>query len=282
MPMYNAQRFLAQAIESILSQTYQDFELIIVDDASTDRSWEIARNYALLSPQKVRTVRLPKTLNGSGDPATNVGVRLAKGAYIAKMDADDVAHPLRLEKQVAFLNEHPDVFLVGTQALVINENEEVLGRKNNPLSHKAIYQNFFFYNCLNHPSVMFRNEKKGKDFYEIRFPYFNEYWTFFKHMKEGKRFANLPDYLLSYRIHGRNESFSDIKRKFLTTSSIRKAFITELGYRPGILRLFMVIFQTLFVFCIPTKMLLTTYLLSRRILPVQSVLTAKRIYAAFF
>lgn len=277
MPVYNAQRFLAQAIESILAQTYQDFELIIVDDASTDGSPQIIEEYEARYPEKVQVVRLSTTRNGSGDPATNIGIRHAKGRYIAKMDADDVSHPHRLEKQVVFLETHRDIFLVGTQAVVINESAEVLGQKNNPLRHEDIYRNFFLFNYINHSSIMFRNEQNREDFYKLAFPYFNEYWTFFLLMRDGKKFANLPDYLISYRLHGKNESFLDINKKFITTSAIRKAFIQK-GFRPKPSHLILATLQSFAVFCMSQKLIFLLYLLSRKILPPHTL--AKKIYSA--
>jgi glycosyltransferase involved in cell wall biosynthesis len=110
MPVYNAGRFLAPAIESILKQTYKNFELIIVDDASTDNSLEIIKGYKRRFRKRITVVQIARNLNKGGDVCANEGLKYAKGKYIARMDSDDIAHPLRLDKQVEFLENTANIF----------------------------------------------------------------------------------------------------------------------------------------------------------------------------
>lgn len=156
MPVYNAEAFLGEAIESILKQTYQHFELIIVDDASTDRSADIIKSYKKRFSRKMKVIRMKHNLNRGGDACANEGIKIARGKYIARMDADDIAHPERLEKQVAYLKKHPNVFLVGSNAYVIDAAGTVLGEKNEPIHHKDIYKNYAIFHPLIHSSVMVR------------------------------------------------------------------------------------------------------------------------------
>lgn len=93
MPVYNAGSFLVEAIESILNQTYKNYEFIIVDDGSTDNSWEIIERYKSKYPRLIKTYRLTKNTNADGNGAVNAVLPYAKGEYIARMDADDCAHP---------------------------------------------------------------------------------------------------------------------------------------------------------------------------------------------
>ena len=272
MPVYNARLFVADAIESILSQTYQNFELVIVDDHSKDNSREIIESYQKRYPNKIRVIYLPKTLDKSGDCATNTAIKQARGTYIAKMDADDIASPLRLEKQVEFLEAHKDIFLVGTQAYVIDRDGNNIGEKHNPTTHNEIYNQYFLYNCIIHPSIMFRSEGQKEQFYDIAFPCFNEYWTFFKYMTEGKKFANLEEPLLFYRLHGKNDTFTHIKKKFMSTLSIKKSFIAKLGYKPSFKQVIVTILQSIVVFSMPEKALLFVYLLCRNVISYQSIL----------
>ncbi len=123
MPAYNAERHLAQAIESILKQTLSDLELIIVDDCSTDRTPEIIDSYVAADP-RVRGVRNDSNLGPAG--STNRGVAQARGELIAGMDADDISIPSRLKRQVDFLAEHPDVAIVGSYVSHINEANKML------------------------------------------------------------------------------------------------------------------------------------------------------------
>jgi glycosyltransferase involved in cell wall biosynthesis len=110
MPAYNASRYIGEAIESILGQSFADFELIIVDDASTDDTWEIVQGYAS-KDQRIQAVRNQQNLNIAG--SLNRGIGLARGELIARMDADDIAFRDRLERQVSFLRTRSDVGLCG-------------------------------------------------------------------------------------------------------------------------------------------------------------------------
>lgn len=139
MPVYNAGGFLVEAIESILHQTYRKFEFIIVDDCSTDGSWKVISRYQRRYPKVIKAIRMKKQLNKGGDASANTAYRMTRGAFIARMDADDIAHPERLEKQVKFLHDNPDVLMVGSQAHVINKSGEVVGDKTVPTSHEEIY-----------------------------------------------------------------------------------------------------------------------------------------------
>ena len=117
MPVYNAERFLKEAIDSILGQTYEDFELLAIDDGSTDASAAIIEEYA---DHRIRLVRCER--NGGVVSARNLGVRLAEGRYLAMMDADDVSLPERLKRQVDWLNTHPETAVVATRAVRIDVN----------------------------------------------------------------------------------------------------------------------------------------------------------------
>ena len=111
MPVYNAEGYLAQTLESILNQSLGDFEFLVVDDGSTDRSAEIVRSF------RDSRIRLLSQENQGCYPARNRAIAEASGKYLANMDAEDISLPERFEKQVAFLEEHPAAVLVGTQAL---------------------------------------------------------------------------------------------------------------------------------------------------------------------
>lgn len=260
MPVYNAGEYLAPAIESILMQTYRNFELIIIDDASTDNSWNMIRYYHKLYPKKITSIRLKKNLNAGGDTCANIGLAIAKGKYIARMDADDISHPERLAKQVAFLESHPRTFLVGSNAYVINSDGHVLGGKTEPLTHSAIKKQYFTFHPLIHPSTMFRRIVNGKAFsYELRYSANNDYYTFFSLICKGKRYANLPDKLLCYRIHGKNDTFVNMKEKYLNTLKIRLLMCRKYGYRPSLQAIVIALLQTGVVFMLPETLITQLY-----------------------
>ena len=119
MPVFNREKFLAEAIESILSQTVTDFELIIVDDGSTDGSAEIIRAYAERD-SRIRFIQLSE--NTGNASARNAGIAVACGDYIAGMDSDDISLPERLQQQVEFLESHPEIDAVGVGTRIVNED----------------------------------------------------------------------------------------------------------------------------------------------------------------
>ncbi len=274
MPVHNASLYLREAINSIVNQTYKNIEFIIVDDGSHDKSWKIIQSFKQRFPKKIKAIHLKKALGKSGDPASNIAIMKAKGTFIAKMDADDIAKPTRIAKQVEFFQKNPAIFLAGTQAYVINKEGKTIGKKRVPEHQVDIFKDFFLYSYFIHPSIMFRNENKGQPFYLLKFPYFNEYYTFFKLMTQGYKFANLPEFLLYYRIHGANDTLSNTRKKFLSTLRMRWEFI-KLGYNPNFRQLLITILQALAVFILPERAIPVIYLLSR------NVITPKQLWDEF-
>lgn len=271
MPAHNARAYISEAIDSILKQTYKNIELIVVDDASTDSTHDILSIYQKKHPNIMRVITNKKSLGKSGDPATNLAIKKAKGAYIAKMDADDIAHPKRIEKQVKFLQDNKNIFMCGTQAYVIDREGNILGKKELPLNHKEIYESFFQYNNIIHPSIMFRKIPKSKNFYSINYDHFNEYYTFFKFMSEGRSLANLQEHLMYYRVHGENDTFRNVKTKFRSTLRIRLAFVKDFGYIPTFSQIFYTLLQTMVVFSMPEKVITFIYLVSRKVITGKSI-----------
>jgi glycosyltransferase involved in cell wall biosynthesis len=118
VPFLNAGRFLPEAVDSVFAQTYQDWELLLVDDGSSDRSTELARHYAARVPARVHYLEHPGHENRGSSASRNLGISHARGAYIAFLDSDDVWAPTKLEQQVPILDTHPEVDLVYGTTLV--------------------------------------------------------------------------------------------------------------------------------------------------------------------
>jgi glycosyltransferase involved in cell wall biosynthesis len=272
MPVYNAGSFLVPAVESILAQTYQNFEFIIVDDTSTDSSYKILQQYKKRFPKKITLLRMHKTLNCGGDACANEALKIAKGKYIARMDADDISHATRLEKQVAFMEKNKNVFLVGSNAFVIDKNGKTIGEKLEPLTHKAMYRSYCTFHPLIHPTLMIRRVYKGKTFsYDIKYNANNDYYTFFKRICQGFVFANLPEKLVYYRIHGKNDTFVNVKGKFLNTLKIRFLMVAKYGYRPTPKDIIVSTAQSTLLFLLPQNVTTQLYLLSKGILKPSTV-----------
>lgn len=266
MPVYNAADYLSEAIESILNQTYQNFEFIIINDASTDSSLEIVKKYKKINPQKIKIINIKRNLNCGGDNCANQGIKIAKGKYIARMDADDIAHPTRLEKQVEFLENNQDIFLVGSNAFVINKNGETIGEKLEPEKHENIKNSYFTFHPLIHPSCMYKTLIGKRKFrYQIKYSANNDYYTFFKLLCKGFKFANLSEKLIYFRIHGKNDTFVNMKEKYFNTLKARIIMVKKFGYKPSIKALAMNVIETMVVFALPEKVLTEIYLFAKGI-----------------
>lgn len=199
MPVYNAEKYLAEAIRSILSQTYRNFEFLIIDDGSTDRSAAIAADFAW-QDQRIRLIRQPDNLGLVA--VLNWGLDLAQGKYIARMDADDISLPERLEKQIAYMHAHPEIGILGCKIQYIDETNKLSTVPVSFHSDLFIQWNVLFTNPFSHPAVVMR--KAIIDQHQLRYDpqavhvedY--EFWGRFLLVSEGE---NLPDVLLQYRIH---------------------------------------------------------------------------------
>jgi glycosyltransferase involved in cell wall biosynthesis len=213
LPCYNAAEFLPEAISSILSQTFTDFELILVDDGSTDGSREI------ISKQKDRRIRVIRNEKNLGLIETlNTGFAAAKGEYIARMDADDVSRPERFEKQLAFLEKNSAVGVCGTWMHMIHNNKVY---KHRYLTSDLIKSALVFNNPVVHPSVMLRRSifAGNANVYSASYPHGEDYALWIS-LLDKTNFAVLDEPLLEYRAHAQQVSrkFNDTQR-----SSVKKA-----------------------------------------------------------
>lgn len=193
MPVYNCELYIRESIDSILNQTFDDFELLIIDDASTDKTVDIIKAY-----NDFRIQLIEKPQNSGYTNSLNYGLSIAKGEYIARMDGDDISLRERFAKQVSFLDANPDVVLCGTIISIIGTNKIV----SLPESHEDIKLLLLKSNCIAHPSVMFRNQK-AKDFsilYDIYKEPAEDYDLWVRLLAIGKLY-NLQEVLVNYRVH---------------------------------------------------------------------------------
>lgn len=195
MPVYNGAAYLREAIESILGQTFRDFEFLIIDDGSSDESAAIAASYA------DRRIRLVANETNLGLPATlNRGLELAQGTYVARMDGDDISTPDRLERQVRYLERHPHVGILGTWAATFGNGQS--GVWTPPTRPEAVACATVFTCIMLHPTVMLRRAQLralGLR-YDPRRPYAEDYGLWLNAM-QSCALANLPRKLLRYRLH---------------------------------------------------------------------------------
>lgn len=227
LPAWNAAAFLGQAVQSILRQTFANFELLILDDGSTDITWTAALGY---TDPRVRVLRNERNL---GLTATlNRGLREACGEFIARQDADDTSHPNRFAEQIAFLRAHPRVVLLGTGGEQVSETGRSLGRLRVPGDPLAIRWAMPWDNPFLHTSVMFRREVVLKQFggYDGAYRISQDY-ALWQRIAEVHPTANLPESLVTLQVHGASLMRSRGGELDAETARIRAAALQALA--PG-------------------------------------------------
>jgi glycosyltransferase involved in cell wall biosynthesis len=227
MPVYNAAKYIGEAIDSVLQQTFTDFELLIINDGSTDNTKEVIHFY-----DDNRIILIDHLANRGIAAALNTGLYKANGKYIGRFDADDICFPERLLEQVSFLDNHPEYVLTGSDAEYIAENGEHLfyfkcfGHTNEQLLHKL------YSHCpVIHSSVMYRKDaviESGG--YSLHAHNFEDYFLWVK-LKEYGKFSNMPKRLIKVRFNPssstidekwRGKLFREIKKKIIKRGSITK------------------------------------------------------------
>ena len=201
LPVNNGENFLREAMDSILEQTFSDFELIVIDDGSIDSTPDILGEYAA---RDTRVLVKRQSRNLGIVEALNSGCRIASGRFIARMDADDICLPERLAQQITFLCSHPDVGVVGTNIQLIdssgNRQKVVLF----PEAHAQICWSLCFYNPIVHPSTMMRRDVLFQvGGYRMGYPNGEDY-DLWRRIAKHARLANLSSVLLMLRKHASN------------------------------------------------------------------------------
>jgi len=212
--------FFRQAIESVLHQSFTDFELIVVEDPSS------SSGRAMLAG--IDDPRLKYILNGERTSLPrqhNRGLAEARGRFICRFDADDVCEPYRIERELAFLEAHPDVDVVGSFLTVINEDSAVIGSRRYPTKHDDIVSAMRRFNPIANSTVMFRRtvyERFG-GWRDSALPA-QDYEWFSRLAAGGARFANLEEPLVRYRLHGGSIKSSQLRGTILTTIDVKRTY----------------------------------------------------------
>lgn len=221
MPVYNQSRFIKEAVDSILNQTFSDFELIIIDDASTDGTTEILKKYT-----DPRIKLIIKDRNQGVSRAINDGLRLAKGKYIARMDGDDISVKDRFEKQVAILENNPKIFICGSWIQFFGNSRKIIKYKE---THNEIITELLINCSISISSSMFRrkelshiifdvNKRSGEDY---------DFWTKVAWLGE---MYNIQEVLLLYRVHQNQASLIHKPNQILDDIQIRLNLFKKINY----------------------------------------------------
>ncbi|MGG2066218.1 glycosyltransferase family 2 protein [Bacillus sp. S14(2024)] len=213
LPFYNCEKTLQTTIQSIFAQTYSEWELVLIDDGSSDRSLELA--------QSIKDPRVKVYHDGENRGLVyrlNQITSLAKGEYIARMDADDIMHPERIKKQLEFLQSNPDIDLIGTRAYIINENDDIVGKRkvigDNIEPHIVLAKGLFI-----HPTVMGKAEWFRSNLYSEEYVRAEDHEIWVRTL-ETSNFFILEEPLLFYR----ENSCINLKNYRLSCKTDRKIF----------------------------------------------------------
>lgn len=235
MPVYNAQLYLAEAINSVLNQTYTNFEFLIINDGSVDDSETIIKSF--IDP---RIVYLKNEHNKGLIFTLNRGVSLAKGTYIARMDQDDICDLNRFQEQLTAFKSDEELVICGSFIKTFNTSSETLVDYM-PITHSQIISSIYFRCPFAHPSVMMKTAalSKLKEVYREEYLLSEDYDLWSRLLFIGKG-INIPKYLLNYRIHDKQMSQVHQVQKYITVQNIQKNLLAQLNIVPnGMESLFM-------------------------------------------
>lgn len=220
LPCYNAGKYIEQAVRSMMTQTYGNLEIIIVDDCSADESADILKRLAI---EDSRITVLRNETNLKIVACLNKGIQIASGKYIARMDADDVSMPDRIAKQIAFLEANENIAACGSNYIIIDEEGNKTGKVVFESKPDLLKAELLFFSAFAHPAVTMRADAaKEAGLYKPGMVPAEDY-EFWLSIAEKFEMANLPEYLLLYRWHGNNVSV--VQKKNLTEAMTKACMI---------------------------------------------------------
>lgn len=221
-PVYNSGKFLKEGMQSLLRQTVSDFEILALDDASTDSSIAILEE---INDPRIQIIRQTQNLGVTAN--LNSGIPLAKGKFIARMDADDLSHPKRFQKQLELFSQFPDLGMCGTWAKTIGQKEQTFRY---PCSPQEIQCALLLFNPIAHSSVMIRADLLRK----FQLTYSTDYksaqdYELWNRISKVSTIRNIPEPLISYRIHDGQVSHDKAVKQSQFARSIRASLLESLG-----------------------------------------------------
>lgn len=227
MSVFNCQDYVGEAVESILSQTFKNFEFIIVDDGSSDGTREILLDWAQ-KDSRVKILTNPENIGLT--KSLNRAIKMAQGKYIARQDADDISLPQRLEKQISFLEKHPKIKLLGTFWYLIDKGGRVLAEKTLPVSTRIIKKALIKTNPFIHTSVVINKELLDNiGGYNENFKVIQDYELWFRIARIAE-VENLPLFLVKRRYHPKMISVKRDKEQLRCEISLKKEVIKRGDY----------------------------------------------------
>lgn len=255
MPVKNAGKFVALAVQSILNQTYTNWEMIVVDDGSTDETGKILKRF---SRKDKRIVVITHAKSQGIGASLNLALAQTKGEYIARMDGDDIALPARLAVQVAYLRKNPQIVAVGGQAEMIDGQGEIFAYKHFSTNQKTLRDMIMWMVPIQHPIMMARAEAYKKCRYDATYQTAEDVEMFMKLLKYGE-FGNVPEVVYQYRKADTSNGYHNLKQTFYLTLLGRYRGIVKHGYRPSIKGTMLSLVQLIVVSLLPAKWIIRVY-----------------------
>lgn len=251
MTAYNAEKYVGLAIESILEQRYENFEFIIVEDCSADDTWEIIQQYAR---RDTRIITIKNRENIKAGDSSNKGLKLCKGKYIVRMDADDWSYPDRIQKQVEYMEKHPEIVASGGSMVVCNENLEPIGVRYYKNTDSKIREEMLRLNPIPHPASIWRKDiLLQTSLYNSKFSPSEDYALTTEISTHGK-LGNITDLLVKFRVHSKSISNSRMVLQQRITLHISGIAIREYGYKATIKDIIWRSIQRITMYTLPPKL----------------------------
>lgn len=261
IPAYNAEKYLAEAIESVLTQSFKNYELIIIDDGSSDRTNEVISRY---TARDSRIVALKNPANLGIAATRNHGLKIATGKYVAWQDADDISMPDRLQVQVDFLDLHPDVGIVGGNLEIFSGNSVVEMRKY-PEEDSEIRKCIYKYSPIAQPSAMIRADLfKRAGNYDLKLPPAEDLDMTFR-IGAFSKLANLPVTLIKYRISDGSATSMMSRKMELNSLKIRFKYASVDGFQMSIGDLVFNVLHFISIWLIPFSVKIYLFRLFRQL-----------------
>lgn len=265
MPAYNAERYIEQAIISILNQTLTNFELLIIDDASTDKTPSIIKKY---QRKDARIKVIVNKTNLQIARSLNKLIKLARSEFVARMDADDVSFPRRLFLQYELIKKDKEIAVVGTDMVIIDKGGVPISKREYPDNDKKLKGAMFRYSPFAHPVVMFR-KKVFEEFggYDVNLVPCEDIDLWFK-IGSKYKFASIPQPLIYYRIVPYSNSTKSLKDLELLGFKIKIDAIKKYGCKPSLYDVFYNIgqFLTLWFMPVNARVWMYNFLRSRKLI----------------
>jgi len=248
-PAYNAGKFIAEAIESILNQSFRDFEFIIIDDCSKDNTAKIIMDYQK-KDHRIKYYKNSKNLGIAGN--RNKGISLATGKYVVWQDADDISLPDRLKRQYEFMENHPEVGICGGYLQFFDENGDK-GIRKYATQDAELRKNIFRFSPVAQPAAIIRREcfkKIGE--YDLQWPPAEDLDMSFR-VGSKYQFANIPKVIIQYREHQNSATFKKLRTTETNTIQIRRKYSRGWNYNITFIDIIYNLMQYVSVFIIPPK-----------------------------